>query len=129
MTQNAFVERTKEQQEEAHDAGSRQNPGRRTVTFMGNTYDLAALGALASGALVLFSCVTCNLSFYCLPFIPLLLGLVGIVSAREAVNEERTKLWSWLGIGAGVIVLLGAILVIMVSCLAFALLIANAETY
>lgn len=67
---------------------------RRTVTFMGNTYDLAALGALASGALVLFSCVTCNLGFYCLPFIPLLLGLVGIVSAREAVNEERTKLWS-----------------------------------
>jgi FtsH-binding integral membrane protein len=129
MTQNTFVERMKDQQEEDYGAGRSQNPGRRTVTFMGNTYDLAALGALASGVLVLLSCVTCNMSFYCLPFIPLLLGLVGIFSAREAVDEERTKLWSWFGAGAGVVVLMGLILVMIISCVAFALLMANAETY
>jgi len=128
MTQNAFVERMKEQ-EEAYDVGSNQNPGRRTVTFMGNTYDLAALGALASGALVLFSCVTCNMGFYCLPFIPLLLGLVGIISAREAVDEKRTRLWSWLGAGAGIIILVGLVLTFVGSCLLFALLAASAETY
>ena len=102
---------------------------RRTVTFMGNTYDLAALGALGSGVLVLFSCLTCNLGYYCLPFIPLLLGLVGIVSAREAIDKERTRLWSWLGIGAGVVVLVAGILAVMGSCLWFALMVANAETY
>ncbi len=129
MTQNAFVERMKERGEAAYDAENSQNPHRRTVTFMGNTYDLAALGALASGALALFSCATCNMGFYCLPFIPLLLGLVGIISAREAVNEERTRLWSWLGAGAGVVILIGSLVVIVASCLLFALLAAGAETY
>jgi FtsH-binding integral membrane protein len=128
MTQNAFVERMKEQ-EEAHNTGNTQNSNRRTVTFMGNTYDLTALGALASGALVLFSCATCNMGFYCLPFIPLLLGIVGIVSAREAVNEKRTRLWSWLGAGAGIIILVGMVVMVIGSCLFFALLTANAETY
>ncbi|HOU13781.1 MAG TPA: hypothetical protein PKZ84_11750 [Anaerolineae bacterium] len=129
MTQNAFVERMKDRPEEDYGAGGSQNPHQRTVTFMGNTYDLAALGALASGVLVLLSCITCNMSFYCFPFIPLLLGLVGIFSAREAVNEERTRLWSWLGAGIGAVILVGLMLVVIVSCVAFALLMANAETY
>lgn len=128
MTQNAFVEQMREQHGEDFDPETGL-PGRRTVTFMGNTYDLAALGALGSGALVLFSCLTCNLGYYCLPFIPLLLGLVGIVSAREAVNKERTQLWSWLGIGAGVIVIVVALLACIGSCLWFTLMVANAETY
>jgi hypothetical protein len=76
------------------------------VTFQANTYDLMALGSLASGALLLFSCVTCNMGFYCLPLLPLALGIVGLVGARQSVQAERTRLWSWLGIGAGVIILL-----------------------
>lgn len=128
MTQNAYIEQMRAEHGEAFDPAT-DLPGRRTVTFMGNTYDLAALGALGSGALVLFSCLTCNLGYYCLPFIPLLLGLVGIVSAREAVNKERTRLWSWLGIGAGAVVIVAGILAIMGSCLWFAFMVANAETY
>ena len=128
MTQNAFVEQMREEHGEDYDP-AQGLPGRRTVTFMGNTYDLAALGALGSGALMLFSCLTCNIGYYCLPFIPLLLGLVGIVSAREAVNKERTQLWSWLGIGAGVIVLVVTLLACLGSCLWFILMMANAETY
>lgn len=128
MTQNAFVERMREEHGEDYDPAA-DLPGRRTVTFMGNTYDLAALGALGSGALVLFSCLTCNMGYYCLPFIPLLLGLVGIVSAREAVNKERTQLWSWIGVGAGVVVIVMALLACIGSCLWFMLMTANAETY
>ena len=76
------------------------------VTFRGNTYDLAALGALASGVVMLFSCLTCNLGYYCLPLLPLVLGLIGLLSARQSVEEERTRLWSWLGIAAGGFVVL-----------------------
>ena len=128
MTQNAYVEQMHTEHGEDCDPAANL-PGQRTVTFMGNTYDLAALGALGSGALVLFSCLTCNLGYYCLPFIPLLLGLVGIVSAREAIDKERTRLWSWLGIGAGIVVIVAGILAVMGSCLWFALMVANAETY
>jgi len=128
MTQNAFVEQMRAEHGEDYDPAVGLS-GRHTVTFMGNTYDLAALGALGSGALVLFSCLTCNMGYYCLPFIPLLLGLVGIISAREAVNKERTRLWSWLGIGAGIVVIIAGILAVIGSCLWFALMVANAETY
>ncbi|MBN2390814.1 MAG: hypothetical protein JXR84_08825 [Anaerolineae bacterium] len=128
MTQNAFVEQMREEHGEDFNPET-DLPGGRTVTFMGNTYDLAALGALGSGVLVLFSCLTCNMGYYCLPFIPLLLGLVGIVSAREAVNKERTQLWSWLGIGAGIVVIIAGILAVIGSCLWFAFMFANAETY
>jgi hypothetical protein len=76
------------------------------VTFRGNTYDLISLGSLITGALLLFTCVTCNMGYYCLPVISLALGAVGLLSARQAVDEKRTKLWSWLGIAAGGIVLL-----------------------
>jgi hypothetical protein len=56
--------------------------------------------------MLLFSCLTCNMGYYCLPFISLVLGVVGVLSARQAVEAERTKLWSWLGIAAGGLVLL-----------------------
>ncbi|MGC9395755.1 MAG: hypothetical protein ACP5J4_12970 [Anaerolineae bacterium] len=128
MTQNAYIEQMRAEHGEDFDPETGL-PGRRTVTFMGNTYDLAALGALGSGAVVLFSCLTCNLGYCCLPFIPLLLGLVGIASAREAIDTERTRLWSWLGIGAGVVVIVAGILAVVGSCLWFSVMIANAETY
>jgi hypothetical protein len=76
------------------------------VTFRGNTYDLAALGSLASGALVIFSCLTCNLGFYCLPFVPIVLGMIGVLAARQSVDEQRTRVWSWLGIAAGAFIVL-----------------------
>ncbi len=71
------------------------------ATFKGNSYDLAALGALTSGIVALFSCVTCGMGVYCLPLLPLVLGLIGLLSARQAVEEERSRLWSWIGIAAG----------------------------
>jgi hypothetical protein len=81
-------------------------PAAPETTFRGNTYDLAALGALTSGVLVLFSCLTCGFGFYCLPLVPLVLGVIGLLSARQSVEEKRTRLWSWLGIAAGGLMLL-----------------------
>jgi hypothetical protein len=84
------------------------------VTFLGNTYDLAAYGALISGIIVLASCLTCNTIYYCLPLAPIILGLIGVVSANQAVDARRTRIWSWIGIAAGgfflLVVLAGIIL-------------------
>ena len=76
------------------------------ATCRGNVYDLASLGSLASGVLVLFSCLTCNTGYYCLPFVPIALGLFGLLTARQAVDAARTRLLSWLGLAAGGIILL-----------------------
>ena len=91
-------------------AGEAGLPNGPQVTFRGNTYDLISLGSLVTGALILFSCLTCNTGYYCLPLISVALGAVGLLSARQAVEVERTKLWSWLGIVAGGIVLLLVVL-------------------
>jgi len=93
------------------DEGVAGLPTTPQVTFRGNTYDLLSLGSLGTAALILFSCVTCNMGFYCLPVIAVILGAIGVLSARQAVDEERTRLWSWLGIAAG-----GVILLAMVVC-------------
>lgn len=85
-------------------------PQRPRVSFMGNSYDLTSMGALASGLMVLLSCLTCNQFAYCLPCLPLILGIIGLVMAKQAVDEERTRTWSWIGIGStGVILVLLAL--------------------
>jgi len=81
-------------------------PSAPPATFNGNSFDLAAMGALASGILLLFLCGTCNAGFYCLPLVPLALGIVGLLQARQAVNAERTRTWSWIGVGIGGLILL-----------------------
>ena len=79
----------------------REPAARRTVTFMGNTYDLAALVAVITGAVLVFICLTCGLGGYCLPLVPIAAGIVGLASAARAQDPARTRLYSWLGIGAG----------------------------
>ena len=80
------------------------------VTFRGNAYDLISMGSLASAALILFTCVTCGMGYYCLPVLSLVLGAIGVLSARQAVDVGRTRLWSWLGVaGGGILLLLMAV--------------------
>ena len=80
------------------DVGSGSKP---VVTFRGNNYDLmSVVGASIAGA-TLFACGTCGFGFYCLPFIPLILGVVGLFSLKESVDPDRTKLLSWAGIAVG----------------------------
>jgi hypothetical protein len=95
-----------------------ESPSMPSVTFQGNTYDLMSLGSLAAGALILFSCLTCNVGFYCLPLVPIALGTIGLIGARQSVQADRTRLWSWLGIAAGVMILL-LILLFMVLYFGF----------
>ena len=80
-------------------------PAGPKITFQGNTTDLASLGALATGVLMLISCLTCNTGAYCLPLVPIVLGLVGLLQAGQAVDPERARRWSWLGIAAGALII------------------------
>mgnify|MGYP005852621485 CR=1 FL=1 len=80
------------------------------VTFQGNSYDLAAVIGVTIGGMVLFSCLTCNLGYYCLPIAPIILGAIGLIAAKDAVEPDRTKLLSWLSLGAGSAVILLIIL-------------------
>ena len=88
------------------DSLDRKTGSRPTVTFMGNTYDLSSLVALIVGAVLLFVCLTCGIGGYCLPFVPIVAGGIALASASRAANPERTRLYSWLGIGAGAFYLL-----------------------
>ena len=86
---------------------------RSQVTFMGNSYDLTAVVAVVTGGVIAFSCLTCNLGYYCLPVVPMVLGLVGLLSAEDSVDPSRTRLLSWLGVGGGGIVMLLMILALV----------------
>jgi hypothetical protein len=83
------------------------------VTFEGNNYDLAAVVGVTIGGIVLLSCATCNLGFYVFPFLPIILGLVGLLTAKDSVNPERTKLLSWLSLGSGALILLLILLLVI----------------
>ena len=37
---------------------------------------------------------------------PIILGTIGLVAAKDSVDPERTKLLSWLSVGSGVVILL-----------------------
>ena len=82
------------------------------VTFMGNTYDLLSVVSVVTGGLVLLSCLTCNMGYYCLPIVPIVLGLVGVLSAHQSVDRERTRLLSWLGVASGGVLLLALFAVV-----------------
>jgi hypothetical protein len=77
-----------------------------TVTFQGNSYDLAAVVGVTIGGMVLLMCATCNMGYYCLPVVPIALGVIGLATAKDSINPDRTRLLSWLGVGSGVAILL-----------------------
>jgi hypothetical protein len=77
-----------------------------TVTFQGNNYDLAAVVGVIIGVVTLLSCASFGLATYCMPFLPVILGVIGLAAAKDSVNPERTRLLSWISIGMGGIILL-----------------------
>ncbi len=101
-----------------------EDEARPRATFTANANDLIALGALVSGLTLLLSCVTGDMFRCCLPLLPLLLGAIGLASARQAVDENRTRLWSWVGLGSGAIVVLFIALILLCTLVSFALMIA-----
>jgi hypothetical protein len=95
------------------------------ITFQGNSYDLAAVVGVTIGGITLLSCATCNLGVYLLPFLPLILGLIGLITAKDSVNPERTRLLSWISIGSGAVILLLILVVIILYIGFFVFAIAN----
>ena len=90
-----------EDQPEAADENKPQG-----ATFGGNAVDLTSFIALITGAIIFLTCITCGMGLYALPFLAIVLGIIGVVSAKQATNPDRTQLWSWLGIGSGILVIL-----------------------
>lgn len=95
------------------------------IPYQGNSYDLMALVGVIIAVLVLFTCVTCNFGLYCLPFIPIVLGIIGLFSAKDAVNPARTKLLSWISIVSGIVILAVIALAIVVYIIIFMILAQN----
>lgn len=91
--------------EPSGEPASAATPSSTEVIYQGNNYDLAALVGMISAAFILFSCGTFGLGTYCFPVVAVGLGVVGLLKANEAVNPERTRLFSWLSIGTGGLIL------------------------
>ncbi len=89
-----------------------------TPTFEGNNTDLISVAGLVSSGLVLLTCATCGQGLYCLPVVPAVLGLIGLLSADDSVDPERTRRYSWISIGIGG----GMLLLVVVAILATVLL-------
>ncbi len=74
--------------------------------FVGNTYDMVSLAALIVSGILLFSCTTGNYGFCCLPPLAIILGAIGLLSAKRARDPKRTRVMSVIGIGGGALILL-----------------------
>lgn len=81
----------------------------------GNAADFTALGALASGLLTLCLCLSCGTGLWCLPALPLGLGVAGLLMAKSAVGEERSRRWSVIGLVTGLAVVM--FLMLMMICI------------
>jgi len=103
--------------------GAPGQTSRPQVTFMGNSYDLVAVVAATVGGLMAASCLTCNTIWYCMPVGAIVLGLVGLLSTKEAIDADRTRLLSWIGVAGGAVVLLLVVLGIIayVALIGFAI--------
>ncbi len=91
---------------------SPETTSKPTITFQGNSYDLASVVGVTIGGVTLLTCATCNLGYYCLPVIPIILGIIGLVSVKDSVDPERTRLLSWLSLGSGALIILLILLVV-----------------
>ena len=66
--------------------------------YSGNNYDVYALVAGALGGSSLLMCISFNMALYCLPFVPLVLGIIALRKAKESVDPNRTRNLAWVGI-------------------------------
>ncbi|MDM8527372.1 hypothetical protein QUF58_04100 [Anaerolineales bacterium HSG24] len=71
----------------------------KPITFEGNNTDLMAIIGAITAAMTLFSCGTMGFGFYCMPCIPGFFGLIGLLTAHEATDPQRTQLLSWISLG------------------------------
>jgi CHASE2 domain-containing sensor protein len=77
-------------------------PAKPAPSFMGNANDLVALIAAVSGAAIFGSCFA-SLAAWC---VPLVLGIIGLVLAKEALDPKRARILSAVGIVSMVVLFL-----------------------
>lgn len=96
---------------------------RPAATYQGNGYDLAALVGVTTGVIVLLVCGTGGVGVYCLPIVPVILGIIGLMTANDSVNPDRTKFLSWLSLAVGGLILLFILMIVIVyvAFIAFAI--------
>ena len=97
------------------------------VTFEGNNNDLMAVSGAIVAVTVLMSCVP---GMSCLPpFIPGVLGLLALLSADQAVDPKRTRMYAWVGIGFTIftICMMALIVLFYVGIFAFSLSMSASE--
>ena len=77
-------------------------PAKPAPSFLGNANDLVALIAAVSGAAIFGSCFA-SVAAWC---VPLVLGIIGLVLAKEAVDPKRARLLSAVGVVSMVVLFL-----------------------
>ncbi len=82
--------------------------------YRGNQYDLYSLLAGTLGGATLLMCVSGGMAYYCLPIVPLVLGIIALRKAGTAADPGRTRTLAWLGIAGGGI---GTLLLILMAVL------------
>lgn len=69
--------------------------------YEGNSFDLYALIAGIVGVTSFAMCFSGNMLIYCLPFVPLVFGIIALRNSARALNPGRTRTLGWIGIAAG----------------------------
>ena len=77
-------------------------PVKPAPSFLGNANDLVALIAAVAGAAIFGSCFA-SVAAWC---VPLVLGIIGLVLAKEAVDPKRARLLSAVGVVSMVVLFL-----------------------
>lgn len=79
------------------------NPTTPEKRYEGNSFDLYALIAGIVGITSLGLCFTGNMLIYCLPFVPLVFGIMALRNSARALEPSRTRTMGWIGVAAGAI--------------------------
>ncbi len=82
--------------------------------YRGNQYDLYSLLGATLGGATLLMCVSGGFAYYCLPIVPLVLGIIALRKANIAADPQRTRNLAWVGIAGGGI---GTLLIICMLAL------------
>ncbi|MGB8644139.1 MAG: hypothetical protein WCF84_02805 [Anaerolineae bacterium] len=72
-----------------------------TQEYRGNQYDLYSLLAGTLGGATLLMCFSGGIAYYCLPIVPLVLGIIALRRANTAADPRRTRNLAWIGIAGG----------------------------
>jgi hypothetical protein len=89
---------------------------RPMINTQRNGNDVVALLALISGAVSIATGFGIGLALCLppLPLVPLILGLIGLAGAKNAVKPDQARLYSWIGIVPGAVFL---VLVVIIATL------------